>query len=118
MRIAIPIVNAITRQSIRTVASRGVSAGRIAFSHARPFTASSIPNAPPHPAKIALSVKTCRQILQRPAPRAARTAISFCRVVARASSRLATFAQAMSRTRLMAPSRRSNFVLAPPTRPS
>ena len=34
----------------------------------------------------------------RPAPSASRTAISFCRDVDRASSRLATFAQAMSST--------------------
>ena len=35
----------------------------------------------------------------RPAPMARRTAISFCRAAARASSRLATLAHAMSRTR-------------------
>ena len=40
----------------------------------------------------------------RPAPSAARTASSRCRAVARASSRLATFAQAISSTNATAPS--------------
>ncbi|MCG3160997.1 MAG: hypothetical protein JMDDDDMK_02110 [Acidobacteria bacterium] len=41
---------------------------------------------------------------QRPAPNAARTATSRCRPAARASSRLATFAQAISKTIPTAPS--------------
>ncbi len=41
----------------------------------------------------------------RRAPRAIRTAISLCRSAARASSRFATFAQAISRTNATAPRR-------------
>ena len=44
----------------------------------------------------------------RPAPIAARIAISRRRPVARTSSRLATFAHAMSSTKLTAPSRTSS----------
>src|SRR5207253_7795611 len=42
---------------------------------------------------ISLSVSNWRAIRQRPAPSAARTAISRCRAAAFASRRLATFAQ-------------------------
>ena len=49
------------------------------------------------------SVSSCRTMRQRPAPSAARTAISRWRAVARASSRLATFEQAISSTSVAAP---------------
>ena len=42
-------------------------------------------------------MSNCRTMRQRPAPSATRTAISFCRAAARASNRLATFAQAISK---------------------
>ena len=45
-----------------------------------------------------LSIRSCRTIRARPAPIARRTAISRCRDAARASSRLATLAQAISST--------------------
>ena len=50
-----------------------------------------------------LSVSNCRTMRPRPAPSAARTAISRCRAVARASSRFATFAHAISSTSVTAP---------------
>src|SRR2546430_12785911 len=43
---------------------------------------------------------SCRRILHRSAPRAARTAISFIREAPRASIRLVTLVQAISNTRL------------------
>ena len=50
------------------------------------------------------SVSNCRTSRPRPAPSADRKDISRARDVARASSRFATFAQAMSRTSVTAPS--------------
>ena len=47
----------------------------------------------------ALSVSNCRITLRRLAPNASRTPISFCRMAARASSKFATFAHAMSSAR-------------------
>ena len=51
-----------------------------------------------------LSVRSWRSRRPRSPPSAMRTAISRCRPAARASSRLATLAQAMSRTKTTAPS--------------
>ena len=113
---ATPAVNAKTRQSIPTVASRGVSAGSIAFSHDMAPAANSSPLDPPATPSRTLSVRSCRQTRQRPAPSAARIAISFCRTAERASNRLATFAQAINRTRPTAPSRTNSFVLTSLTR--
>ena len=45
-----------------------------------------------------LSVRSCRKSLPEAAPRASRMLISFVRPVARARRRLATFAQAISKT--------------------
>ena len=53
---------------------------------------------PPIKAMIRLSTSNCRTMRQRLAPNAVRKAISFCRPVARANIRLATLAQAISRT--------------------
>ena len=60
---------------------------------------------PPASDSSTLSVSSCRMRRPRPAPIAARIAISRRRPVARTSSRLATLAQAMSSTKLTAPSR-------------
>ena len=57
----------------------------------------------------------CRSSRQRPAPSAVRTANSLCRDSARASSRLARFAQAMSSTNTTAPCRTKTAVRALPT---
>ena len=62
-----------------------------------------------------LSVSTCRTILPFPAPRASRTAISRPRVEARASSRFAMLAHAISITNATAPSSRSRPGLMSPT---
>ena len=59
---------------------------------------------PAEQASITLSVSSCRTRRPRPAPIASRVAISFCRAEARASSRLATFAQAVQSTRAATPS--------------
>ena len=60
---------------------------------------SSTPAAPPSEAMTRPSVSICRPMRQCPAPSASRKLISRWRAAARASSRLARFAQAMSSTR-------------------
>ena len=62
------------------------------------------PSRPPIPASITLSTSSWPTMRPRLAPRARRTAISFCRAVARAISRLATLAQAISSTPATMPS--------------
>ncbi len=62
------------------------------------------PSAPPPSVSSRLSVSNCPKIVARAAPRALRTASSFCRVMPRASSRLATLTQAISSTKPTAPS--------------
>ena len=57
------------------------------------------PAMPPAPASSRLSISSCRTIWLRLAPIAVRIAISRRRDAARASSRLATLAQAISSTR-------------------
>ena len=52
------------------------------------------------------SVRSCPIRRRRPAPAATRRASSFCRAAPAARSRLATFAQAISSTKLTAPSRK------------
>ena len=64
-----------------------------------------VPSAPPISASNTLSVIICRTMRNRPAPKAVRSAISFCRPAARTNSRLATFAQAISNTNPTAPKR-------------
>lgn len=65
--------------------------------------ASTRPRAAPSRASSVLSISHWRAIRNRPAPMASRTAISRCRADARASSRLATFAQAINSTNPTAP---------------
>ena len=60
--------------------------------------ATSRPAAPPIRANKTLSVSSCLTIFPRPAPIASRTAISLRRATPRASSVLATFVQAISKT--------------------
>ncbi len=62
-----------------------------------------IPIAPPISESTTLSVSSCRTMRRRPAPSADRTASSRVRTVARASSRLATFAQQMRSTKPTTP---------------
>ena len=61
------------------------------------------PTSPPASDSTTLSVSSCRMIRPREPPIAARIAISRRRPVARTSSRFATFAHAMSSTKLTAP---------------
>ena len=68
-----------------------------------PTAARAMPSGAEAAPSKTLSVSSWRTIRPRPAPRAARTDISRARAVARASSRLATLAQAMSSTRVTAP---------------
>jgi len=58
---------------------------------------------PPNPAKTMLSVRNCRTILLRAAPKAVRTDISIFRRMPRTNRRLAILAQAMRRTSAEAP---------------
>ena len=60
--------------------------------------AAMTPTMPPIAESTRLSISSCARSLARLAPIAVRTAISFCREAARASSRFATFADAMSST--------------------
>ena len=73
---------------------------------------------PPMPASIAstaLSVSICRIRRSRPAPTAARTTSSRPRAAARASSRLATLAQAISSTNATAASSTNSVCRVSPT---
>jgi len=63
-----------------------------------PANASSHPNRPPAEDRTALSTRSWRIMRVRPAPIAIRIEISRDRTAARASSRLATFAHAISNT--------------------
>ncbi len=71
-----------------------------------PTDASNNPRVPPASAMTPLSSNNWRAIAMRVAPSAARIAISRCRAVARASSRLATLAQAINSTSETAPIRK------------
>ncbi len=70
-------------------------------------------DAPPATASSVLSVSSCRTSRPRPAPSAARIASSRSRPSIRASVRLATFAQAISSTSPVMPSRISSSSRAP-----
>ena len=69
-----------------------------------PAHASPMPITPPAAPISRLSVRSCRTSRPRPAPIAARSAISRSRTDARASSRFATFVHAISSTQATAPS--------------
>ena len=75
----------------------------------------SSPSAPPISPSSTLSVSSCRTRRCQPAPSAVRIATSFCRPVARVSSRLATLAQAMSSTSATEPSSTSTARRTSPT---
>ncbi len=93
-------VNPATRRSgALEMARDSWSPGITLTSNAPSQAESSKPVPPPRSASIMLSVSVWRTRRARPAPSARRIAISFCRPVARASSRLATFAHAMRSTR-------------------
>ena len=109
-----PTVKASTAGFIFTLDGPNNSGGLSATSPSVPCHASISPKAPPSAASIKLSVSSCLTIRPRLAPRAARTAISFCRETPRANSKFATFAQAMSTTKPTAPSRISSALRISP----
>ena len=89
---------------MRTSASDGkVKGGIIASKTFNMLSASSIPAIDPNPDKVRLSVRNCANTRARVAPSDERTATSLCRAVPFASSRLATFAQAIKSTNPTAP---------------
>ncbi len=72
---------------------------------------------PPASDSSRLSNNVWRMMRPRLAPSASRTPISFCRAAARAISRLATLAQAISSTRPTMPISTAIGVLNPPRMP-
>ena len=80
-----------------------------------PTMPSAEPSAAPAKESSTLSVSSCRTMRPRLAPIAARMAISRRRPMARANSRLATLAQAISRTKLTAPASTSRDERTLPT---
>ena len=96
-------VNSNTGPLSCTSASRGMAVVAVARSARMPHTAMAKPTPPPISESKALSVSNWRISRTRPAPRAVRRAISRCRATPRASIKFATFAQAMSKTKVTAP---------------
>ena len=117
----IPVTMATNAVKISTLASMlivctcAIVAGMNVFSIRMPPTARSKPNPAPNTASKTLSVRNWRVTRERLAPSASRSAISFCRTAARASSRFATLAQAMRRTNPTAPSKMRSAGLMSPT---
>ena len=68
--------------------------------------ASNVPEAPASTARAKPSINNCRIKMLRPAPRAVRTANSFCRVNPLERRRVATLTQAMSKSRHAAPKKK------------
>ena len=103
-----PTVNTRTLPSISSDAARGNVAGASDLKRRSSQPASTSPVPAPAIASRMLSVSSCRTMRHRAAPSAVRIASSRRRATLRASSRLATFAHAMSRTNATAPCRTSN----------
>ena len=103
---AIPAVKASRRRSSGIATNHGVS--RVLRKETRVrerACASKAPQAAPAAARTRLSARSWRMRRRRDAPRASRTAISRWRTCARATIRLAMFAQAMRSTSAEIPSR-------------
>jgi hypothetical protein len=92
------VTNARTPPSIATCEKPLASAGSTTFRPRTASCASATPSRPPMSASATLSVSSCRRMRLRLAPSAARSPISLRRDAARESSRLATFAHAISST--------------------
>ena len=101
-----PSVNASTPRLRPASASPGTPtlSGTSATSAGTPQYAATRPTTPAATARTRLSAMSCARIWPRLAPSATRSAISCRRPSARASSRLPTFAHAISRTTPTAPS--------------
>ena len=108
VRNEMPSVNSRTRGSISICLVRDVNRAMNVVSIDRVDEAKMMPTTPPASERTTLSVSSWRTSCPRPAPSAARTASSRSRRSSRASDRLATFEQAMSRTKLVVPSRMSS----------
>ncbi len=99
-----PVVTAtaaVKRSTCPSIVKRiqnGIPPRMLALIHCSRPKAKATPSAAPVRATSTLSVRSCRTTRQPSAPSATRTAISFERAVARASSRLATLAHAMRST--------------------
>ncbi len=93
--------------------TRGSCAGLSASNSCTPILATPMPRHPPSAASKRLSVRSWRSNRVRGAPSAARMANSLRRCAPRASSRLVTFTQAMSNTKMTAPINASNAGLTP-----
>ena len=93
-----------TRRLTAIVPTRGTSDGIAERSSPTPNHATKTPNAAPTSDNTRLSARSVRERSQREAPSAPRIASSRVRVVARISIRLARFTQAMSMTKVTAPS--------------
>jgi hypothetical protein len=98
-----------------TSLKRGRSSGASASNALTPHRAMITPPVPANSASTTLSVSICLISRTRPAPTAARTTSSRPRDAARASSRLATFAHAISSTNATAASSTNNVWRVSPT---
>ena len=100
-----PTTNAMTTGSSVATNHSGISCvARLALKKSMPTFATTSPAAAPAAASTSASASSWVTVRLRLAPRAVRTAISLLRSTVRASSRLATFAHAISRTPKTAPS--------------
>ena len=104
-----------TTPSIRISCNRGSAVGEISSNRRLPKKPSASPEAPPKTASNRLSDSICSTRRLRAAPRADRIAISLCLPDVRASTRLATLAQAISRTNPTATSKTKSGVRTSPT---
>ncbi len=107
-RVASP-ATASMRRSAEGAAAIGSEVGTSAATPGTATHASSTPSRPPPADSTRLSVITCRAMRRGRAPIATRTANSRWRCTARARSRLARLAQAMSSTHTEAPASASSI---------
>ena len=112
----VPAEKISTGRSTPISSMRAITPAPIALNAATAEKASSTPSVPPIEAMSSDSLSNKRTICQREPPTARRTAISRSRVEARASVRLATFAHAMSRTRIAPADVTSKALLSSPTK--
>ena len=111
--------NAKTMLSSVNVIQYGLPTSAVAMSNRRmPTSDRASPTTPLISDSSTLSTSSCRTMRQRLAPSETRTAISRDRCAARASSRLATLAQAISSTNATAPisDRNMSRICGPATR--
>ncbi len=112
---AISIVKPSTLKSKLTCAKRGTPSGTNCNSTFVPNAARVIPATVPNNESNNPSRKNCRTKRARPAPNAARIAISLLRPACWANNKLATLAHAIRSTKATAPSRVYKAGLTSPT---